>query len=346
MMTSSRRPRTVVVGAATGFLVLAAVVGIISGTSGLAPGRVLLEVLDRLTPGHLHSGLDVRQQNIVWQLRMPRVVLAGLVGAMLSLAGAAYQGVFRNPLVDPYLLGAAAGAGLGATLAIAYLRSARDSWPVDPIVGLGFLGAVAAVVATYLVGASGGVRSSTSLVLAGVAVTSFATAVQTFLQRQDDDTRREVFSWILGRLNTATWGDVRLVTPYIAVSAVVLLMHRRLLDVLRVGEDEADALGARVSRVRFWVVAAATLGTAAAVAVSGLISFVGIIVPHSVRLLGGSSYRRVLPLSIMVGAAFLIATDTFARTATGGDNIPIGVVTAFFGAPFFIVLMRTRAVAR
>jgi iron complex transport system permease protein len=345
-MLAIRRPRSLVFGVAIGALVLAVVVGVIAGTSGIAPGRVLVEVFDRLTPGHVRSGLDLRERNIVWQLRMPRVVLAGLVGAMLSLAGASYQGVFRNPLVDPYLLGAAAGAGLGSTIAISYLRSSRDSWAIDPIVGLGFVGAIAAVVVTYLVGAAGGARTSTSLVLAGVAVTAFATAFQTFLQRQDDETRREVFSWILGRLNTATWGDVRLVAPYIAASAGVLLLYRRQLDVLRVGEDEADALGAQVSRIRLWVVAAATLGTAAAVSVSGLISFVGIIVPHTVRLLGGASFRRVLPLSLLVGAAFLIATDTFARTASGGDNIPIGVVTAFFGAPFFIVLMRTRAVAR
>jgi iron complex transport system permease protein len=335
-----------VVSVASVALAAALVVGVIAGTSGIPPLRVLFEVFDRLTPGHMHSGLNIQQRNIVWQLRMPRVVLAGLVGAMLSLAGAAYQGVFRNPLVDPYLLGAAAGAGLGATIAIAYLRAARTSWPVDPIVGLGFAGAVLAVAATYLVGAAGGARSSTSLVLAGVAVTSFATAVQTYLQRQDDNTRREVFSWILGRLNTASWSDVRLVAPYIAVSSAVLLAYRRQLDVLRVGEDEADSLGAQVSRTRMWVVVAATLGTAAAVSVSGLISFVGIIVPHTVRLLGGASYRRVLPLSLMVGAAFLIATDTFARTAAGGDNIPLGVVTAFFGAPFFIVLMRTRMANR
>jgi iron complex transport system permease protein len=346
MATALRRPRGLVVGTAVGALAVAVFVGVVAGTSGIAPGRVLYEVLDRLTPGHLHTGLTLSERNIVWQLRMPRVVLAGLVGAMLSLAGASYQGVFRNPLVDPYLLGSAAGAGLGATIAIAFLRSARHSWPVDPIVALGFAGAILAVATTYFVGAAGGTRTTTSLVLAGVAVTSFATAVQTFLQRQDDDTRREVFSWILGRLNTATWGDVRLVAPYIVVSSVVLLMYRRQLDVLRVGEDEADALGAQVARTRVWVVAAATLGTAAAVSVSGLISFVGIIVPHTVRLLGGSSFRRVLPLSLLVGAAFLILTDTFARTAAGGDNIPIGVVTAFFGAPFFIVLMRTRSVTR
>jgi len=346
MIIAVRRPRSVVVSVAVGALVAATVVGIIAGTSGIPPLRVLYEVLDRLTPGHLDSGLTASERNIVWQLRMPRVVLAGLVGAMLSLSGASFQGVFRNPLVDPYLLGAAAGAGLGATVAIAYMREARQAWAIDPIVVLGFIGALVAVVATYFVGAAGGGRTTTSLVLAGVAVTSFATALQTFLQRQDDDTRREVFAWILGRLNTASWSDVRLVAPYVILSSTVLVLYRRQLDVLRVGEDEADALGAQVARTRVWVVAAATLGTAAVVAVSGLISFVGIIVPHTVRLLGGASFRRVLPLSLMVGAAFLIATDTFARTAAGGDNIPIGVVTAFFGAPFFIVLMRTRSVAR
>ena len=158
-MIGGRRPRSAVVGTAVAVLIAAAVVGVIAGTAGLPPGRVLLEVLDRLTPGRVDSGLTERQQAIVWELRMPRVVLAGLVGAMLSIAGASYQGVFRNPLVDPYLLGAAAGAGLGATVAIAYMRSARESWLIDPIVALGFLGAVAAVVVTYLVGAGGGGRA-------------------------------------------------------------------------------------------------------------------------------------------------------------------------------------------
>jgi iron complex transport system permease protein len=156
---------------------------------------------------------------------------------------------------------------------------------------------------------------------------------------------REVYSWILGRLTTATWSDVRLVLPYVVVSSIVLLLHRRHLDVLRVGDDEAAALGTQVQRVRLAVVIAATMGTAAVVSVSGLIGFVGIVVPHAVRLLAGSSYRRLLPLSLVIGAAFLILADIPGRVLQNPAETPIGVVTAFLGAPFFILVLRTRKVA-
>ncbi|NBR92783.1 MAG: iron ABC transporter permease, partial [Actinobacteria bacterium] len=179
-------------------------------------------------------------------------------------------------------------------------------------------------------------------VLAGVAVTSLTTAIQTFVLQRNNDVVRQVYSWILGRLTTATWGDVRLILPYVVVSSVVLLLHRRLIDVLRVGDDEARALGVNVDRVRLIVVLAATLGTSAAVAVSGLIGFVGIIVPHTVRLLLGASYRRVIPLSMFLGAAFLIAADIPGRVLTSPSETPIGVVTAFFGAPFFLLILRLR----
>lgn len=281
--------------------------------------------------------------NIVWNVRAPRVVLAGVVGAMLSLAGASYQGVFRNPLVDPYLLGVAAGAGLGATIVFALDRATTQGWIIDPLPLAAFLGGLVAVLLTYLVGASfGAARNSVTLVLAGVAVTSLATAVQAFVLQRNNDVIREVYSWILGRLTTANWRDVRLVLPYVVVSSIVLLLHRRHLDVLRVGDDEAASLGTRVARVRLIVVIAATMGTAAVVSVSGLIGFVGIVVPHAVRLLAGSSYRRVLPLSFVLGAAFLILADIPGRVLQDPAETPIGVVTAFFGAPFFILILRTR----
>jgi iron complex transport system permease protein len=285
--------------------------------------------------------------SIIWQIRAPRVVLAALVGSTLSVAGASYQGVFRNPLVDPYLLGVAAGAGLGATVIFTVNRAGSLSWPVDPLPLVAFAGGLAAVLVTYVVGSTlGGDRTSITLVLAGVAVTSLATAIQTFLLQRNSDVVRQVYSWILGRLSTATWGDVRLVVPYVVVSTVVLLMHRRLLDVLRVGDEEASALGADVRRIRLAVVVAATLGTAAVVAVSGLIGFVGIIVPHAVRLLVGSSYRLVLPLSMMLGAAFLIVADIPGRILDRPAETPIGVVTAFLGAPFFLLILRTRQASR
>ena len=281
--------------------------------------------------------------DIIWNIRLPRVVLAGVVGSMLSLSGASYQGVFRNPLVDPYLLGAAAGAGLGATLVFAYGRTATSGWPVDPLPLAAFVGALAAVLVTYLVGASFG-GSGLSLVLAGVAVAALGTAVQQYLLLRNSDVIREVYSWISGRVSTATWDDVKLVTPYVLISAVVLLVHRRQLDVLRVGDEEAMTLGSEVRRIRLVVVIAATLGTAAVVSVSGLIGFVGIMVPHLVRLVVGSSYRVVLPLSILVGASFLILADIPGRMIEHGGETPIGVVTALVGAPMFIFVLRSRRV--
>ncbi len=195
-----------------------------------------------------------------------------------------------------------------------------------------------------MVGASfGGSRTGVTLVLAGVAVSALASAVQTFLLQRNVAVVREVYSWILGRLSTAQWSDVRLVLPYVVVAAAVLLAHRRQLDVFRIGEDEASTLGAPVARVRLVVVIAATLGTAAVVSVSGLIGFVGIMVPHVVRLVAGSSYRRVLPLSFIFGAAFLILADIPGRLLLDPAETPIGVVTAFLGAPFLIIVLRARS---
>jgi cobalamin transport system permease protein len=271
------------------------------------------------------------------------MVLGGVVGATLAMAGASYQGVFRNPLADPYLLGVAAGAGLGATLGVAYVPR-PVAWPVDPVPLAAFGGALVAVAATYALGRSGTRnRNTATLILAGVAVAAFFTAVQTYVQQQHADTLRQVYAWVLGGLGTAGWSDVTLILPYVAASVLALFLHRRLLDVMSLGDLEADSLGIRATRVRLTVVVAATLGTSAAVAVSGLIGFVGIIVPHTVRLLAGSSYRRILPLSVIFGAAFLVLADLIARTALAPAEIPIGVITAFVGAPFFLlVLRRTR----
>ena len=324
-------------------LLVAMIVGTMIGPAGPTWWRIPIEFLDRLPFIRIDSGVSEQDWNIVWLIRTPRVVLAAIVGSMLSISGASYQGVFRNPLVDPYLLGVAAGAGLGATLVFAFQRGATESWIIDPLPLAAFIGALVAVLVTYVVGtAFDTTQSSTTLILAGVAVTSLATSIQAFILQRNTDVVRQVYSWILGRLSSATWGDVRLVLPYVLLSTGVLFMHRRLLDVLRVGDDEASALGINVRRVRLIVVLAATLGTSAVVAVSGLIGFVGIIVPHAVRLLAGASYRKVLPLSVLLGAAFLVFADIPSRVLANPAETPIGVVTAFFGAPFFLYLLRTR----
>jgi iron complex transport system permease protein len=211
--------------------------------------------------------------------------------------------------------------------------------PLLPIAS--FVGALGGVAIAYAVGGSmGGRATTTGLVLAGVAVASFLTAVQTFVQQQNSQTLREVYSWILGRLATAGWHDVVLILPYAVVSIAVLLLHGRLLDVMGLGDDEAGSLGLRPSRVRVAVIVSASLATAAAVAVAGLIGFVGIVVPHAVRMVVGSSNRWIVPLSAVCGAAFLVLADLAARTLVAPGELPIGVVTAVIGAPFFALLLR------
>ncbi|MEN8112817.1 MAG: iron ABC transporter permease [Actinomycetota bacterium] len=327
-----------------GALVALAVAGLVSillGAADLDARSVVYSMADRLPFVDVDAGLDARQTAILWELRMPRVVLGGIVGASLAVAGGAYQGSFRNPLADPYLLGVAAGAGLGATIAIAY-GSALPPMVIDPLPLFAFVGGILGVAATYALGYSVRTgRTPVTLILAGVAVAAFLTAVQTYLMQRNAETLREVYGWILGRLSTVGWSEVGLALPYVLVSIVVILGGARLLDVLSVGDDEAATLGVRPSRVRLVLVVAATLGTAAAVAVSGLIGFVGIIVPHTIRILFGSSYRVVLPLSMILGAAFLIVADLLARTIAAPAEIPIGVITAFFGAPFFAIVLRS-----
>lgn len=325
------RPRWLVGGAVA--VLVVAIAGVVIGPVFISPVAAV---------GHLlgfSTGLTPTEVAIIDQIRLPRVVLGLLVGGTLALSGAGYQGVFRNPLADPYLLGAAAGAGLAVTLSIVGQVDGISTVGSTPLAA--FLGSLAAVGLTYALGVAGGGRASTSsLILAGVAVGSFLTAVQTYLQQRHQDTIRQVYSWILGRLSTAGWHDVLLLLPYALVSWIVLLTQRRVLDVLAVGDDEAATLGINVRRTRLVVIVAASLGTAAAVSVSGLIGFVGIIVPHAVRLLAGRSHRVVLPLSVLFGGAFLCASDLLARTIATPDEIPIGVITAFFGAPFFVLILR------
>ncbi len=324
----------------TGLLIGAMLLAISFGSSDIAFSAILRDLLDALPLIEVDSGLTESQRSILWQWRMPRAVLGALVGASLALGGATYQGVFRNPLADPYLLGVAAGAGLGATVAI--VSGADQGWgPIHPVPIAAFIGGLLAIAASAGIG-FGVSRSPGSLLLAGVAVASFLTAVQTYVIQRNTDILVEVYTWILGRLGTFGWGEVTIVAPYVVLCSAVILSLRRQLDVMQLGDDEAVALGVPVVKVRVALVVAASLLAAAAVAVSGLIAFVGIIVPHFVRLTVGSNYRTVLPLSAIGGATFLVLADMGARNITSGAELPIGVVTAFFGAPFFAFVMWSR----
>jgi ABC-type Fe3+-siderophore transport system permease subunit len=337
-----RRRSALVLGGALLALACAMLTGIWIGAFPLPPGAVVLTLLNRagtvLGGGHLSGGLDTTGEAVLLQLRLPRVLLAVLVGAGLSVSGAAFQGVFRNPLADPYLLGAAAGAGLGATLVIAY-SPVQEIGPFGIVPLAAFAGALVGVGCALALGTAAGGSQSATLLLAGIAVASFLAAGQTLVQQQNTEDLREVYGWLLGQLGRSRWSDVGTVLPYLAVSVVVLLLCGRALDVLAVGDDEASSLGVHPGRVRFLVILAASLATASAVAVSGLIGFVGLVVPHIARRLIGSSYHLVMPASLLIGGAFLVLCDLVARVVLAPAELPIGVVTAFIGAPFFAGLL-------
>ncbi|MFE5330143.1 FecCD family ABC transporter permease [Embleya sp. NPDC056575] len=335
-----RRPALLPLLCAGAALVGAVVLGLIVGAADLPARGVVLALLDELPLVHVDHGLSPVQHAVLMDLRLPRVLAAVTVGGLLALAGAGYQGVFRNPLADPYLLGAASGAGLGATLVIVYAHG--DSVGGVPVVPLAsFVGAMGGVLLAYGIGAGANRSGGTAnLVLSGVAVAQFLAAAQTYVQSANTDELRRIYSWIFGRLSGIGWSDLRMVLPYALLSTVVLVLHGRLLDVMSVGDEEAAGLGVRAGRVRLVVLLAASLATASAVAISGLIGFVGIVVPHLVRRFVGGSYRRVLPMSLLCGATFLVLTDVLARTLTAPGELPIGVVTAFVGAPFFVLVLR------
>ena len=338
MKTAAQRIRPLTWLVCAAVLTLAVLLAVSIGAVHIPLGEVVRSLASRL---HIMGATPSMTSNdtIIWELRLPRVILAALVGAMLATAGCAYQGTLRNPLADPYLLGVSAGAGLGATINIVFTENNfRQALPL-----CAFVGALFAVTLTYRLGRSGiAGRSSASLVLAGVAIANLLTALQTLVQQRSSDKLREVYAWALGQLNTTGWADVRLIAPYVLICIAVLIRYRRVLDVFAVGDEEAQTMGLPVGRARAAVVIAASLGTAAAVSVTGLIGFVGIIVPHTLRILIGTSYRVLIPLSAICGGAFLVAADLLSRTALAPEEIPIGVITAALGAPFFLVVMRSK----
>ena len=340
MTTNPPTARRVVVVVALLVVALAAAVvgGLVIGPTPIGTGRVVGDLFSHLGLGH--STLTSLQSTIVWQLRAPRMVLGLLAGSMLAVAGGTYQGVFRNPLADPYLLGVAAGAGLGATFAIVQVGGGLSTPTWTPL--LAFVGAIGAVTVTWLVGGRGHYSNAATLILAGVAVSALLTSVQTYLQQSSLGSMTRVYIWLLGSLASASWSSVELVAPYVVVCILISVAAGRALDVMSVGEDESRSLGLPVRRVRLIVIVASSLGTAAIVSVAGLIGFVGIIVPHIVRLLVGTSYRRILPISVLFGAAFMVFADTIARTVLAPSELPLGVVTALVGAPVFVVILSLR----
>ncbi len=309
------------------------------GAVAIHPFDVARIIASRLPLVHIVPTWPDTYETILFDIRLPRTVLILLVGAALSGSGAAYQGLFRNPLADPYIIGVASGAGLGAVIAMAM------QWPstifgalVIPVAA--FVGALFTVTVVYGLARVGRATPISTLILAGVAIGSFTTAITTFLMLSSQAELRRAISWMLGGFAFGGWLPVAAVTPYILIGLIALTLMGRALNVLQFGDDQAQQLGLRVDRVKVIVVVAASLTTAAAVAFAGIIGFVGLAVPHVIRLLWGGDYRRLIPLSIIAGAAFLLLADILARTLIAPQEVPLGVITAMFGAPFFLWILR------
>lgn len=276
---------------------------------------------------------------ILLSLRLPRTLLIAFTGAALATSGGAYQGLFRNPLADPYLIGVASGAGLGAVLAMT-IQSPRGTTGLLAVPLAAFAGALLTVWVVYQMARVGRTVPTTNLILAGVAASSFCTALSSFLMLNATGELRRALVWQLGGSTLSGWQPVLAVLPYLAAGVGVLLASGHALNVLQFGDEQARQLGLPVERVRRIVVVAATLTTAAAVAFAGVIGFVGLIVPHLVRLAWGSDYRRLLPLSTLGGAAFLLVCDVLARSLMAPQELPVGLITSLAGAPFFLWVLR------
>ena len=301
---------------------------------------VLLALITSIALGPAAVPLaDLLHSDIVWNLRVPRALLAFLVGGSLGVAGAGLQALVRNPLADPFLLGLSGGAGLGAVLAIALHLSGPWALPVAAFVGA--LAALGLVYRLGLVGGTGGALDPRILLLGGVAIGAFAAAVTTAIVSLADAAElRNAFLWLWGGLSGASWDTVLIMALYAPVPLVVLFAASRPLDLLALGEESAGYLGADVERVKRRVYLAASLLTAAAVAVSGVIGFVGLVVPHIARLTWGHRHRVLLPAAFLGGGALLAIADTLARTVVAPRELPVGVVTALIGVPVFAMLLR------
>jgi iron complex transport system permease protein len=330
------RSRPVVVGlVGLGLLVVALVAGVTVGSISIGPADTLGVILKRTVGLDVGAQWTAATETIVWELRLPRVLTAALVGAGLAVAGATFQGIVRNPLADPYVLGTSSGAALGAALAIV-LPVGFSIFQFGLVNLWAFVGAMAAALLVFRLGGSGGPGGMTRLLLTGYAVGSILAALLTMAMYISGANLRAIFSFLLGGLAGASWERLIIATPLIVVSSVLIGFRAHSLDGLLLGDAAATHLGVEVRRERTLLLVLASMTTAAAVAITGLIGFVGLVVPHVVRLLVGAGARRVVPISAIFGAVLLVSADLVARLL--GD-LPVGVVMAVLGAPFFLVLL-------
>lgn len=304
----------------------------------LAIGSVFLSPLE-LWNTLLGRGTDI-STSILWKIRLPRTILIAFTGAALGGSGATYQGLFRNPLADPFLIGVASGAGLGAVIAMSF-RWPYSFWGLMAIPMAAFIAALLTVFIVYTLARVGQTVPTTNLILAGVAFSSFATSLTSFFMIRSTSEVRRALGWLLGGASISGWTAIFAITPYLVIGLGILLLHGHALNLLQFGDDQAQQLGLNVTRVKRILLTASSLATAAAVAFSGIIGFIGLIVPHLIRLWFGPDYRRLLPLSILGGATALLVSDVIARVVIAPQEIPVGIITSLAGAPFFLWVLRT-----
>jgi iron complex transport system permease protein len=334
-------PRKTLVSLTT-LLVLLTVVLLLAtglGTINISAPTIVAIVLERALGVHLGGAWTPAEEQIIWQLRLPRVLGAVLVGGALSVAGVIFQGLVRNPMADPYLLGTSGGAALAATIALLLpLAGIGFGFAVVPVAA--FFGALFAILLVYQIARIGGRTPITTLLLSGFAASSMMAAGMSFLMLLNQNTLQRVVLWTLGGISASGWIQIGVVTPVLVVGVVCAYLLATDLNALLLGEEQAASLGVMVERKKFFLLMLGALLTGAAVSISGLVGFVGLIVPHVVRLIVGPDHRLLVPASFLAGGAFLVLADLIARLVLSPAELPLGVVTALVGAPFFIYLLR------
>lgn len=287
------------------------------------------------------SNIPDSYRAIIWNIRLPRVLLGILVGASLSIAGAAFQGMFKNPMADPYVIGISSGAALGAAIAI-ILKINIDFFNISAISIFSFLGALSSVIVVYNMAKIKNKVSVTTLLLAGVAVGQFLTAVMSFLMVIYDKDMTKIIYWTMGSLAGKGWEPIIKISLPLIIAITVINFFARDLNILLMGEESAQSLGVDVDKTKIYILVLCTFITSIVVSVSGIIGFVGLIIPHIIRLLLGPDHRILLPASALLGGIFMIFADTIARTLISPVEIPVGIITALFGGPFFIYLLKSK----
>ena len=326
----------------TAFCLLAAflccILAALIGSVTIAPDAAIAITFTRLPFIEIKNDWPVSWNIILWELRYPRIALAMLVGAALSVSGATYQGLFRNPLADPYLIGVASGAALGATIVfLSGIPSVIAGVSILPIAA--FIGGIGAVTAAYTLARRSTGTPLTTLILAGVAIGSFTTAVASILMLRSDPDLRPILSWLMGGFIRAQWSQSLYLLPYLILGFTVVFTYSRILNAMQLEEDYASSVGVNVEKTKKILILTATVITAAAVSFSGLIGFVGLVAPHTARLIWGSDFRNLIPMSALLGGCFLVLSDLVARTIVSPGELPVGIITSLVGAPFFIYLL-------